>query len=212
MKKRVLAFCGPNTQTLMLKDVSSMYLEHVKQFFIRCPSDEARMDTLIKLYKECNELGQTMIFCTKRNMKLISERLVRENLPVSTMSAELTGEQRDDVMAQFKGETTRTLITTDVLSRGVDVPNVTHVINFGLATKNYDGGDKREMTYQQRVGRKGCCISLLSGPAELAEVEYLNRQLRMEAHPIGEVSADDDEEWEEKFGVQKSVSGGESKN
>ena len=195
-----------------------MYLEHVKQFFIRCPSDEARMDTLIKLYKECNELGQTMIFCTKRNMKLISERLVRENLPVSTMSAELTGEQRDDVMAQFKGETTRTLITTDVLSRGVDVPNVTHVINFGLATKNYDGGDKREMTYQQRVGRagrfgrKGCCISLLSGPAELAEVEYLNRQLRMEAHPIGEVSADDDEEWEEKFGVQKSVSGGESKN
>ena len=220
MKAKVQDFCGSDAHQIFLAADDSIVLKNVKQFFIRSPSKALQEQLLVSLYRECQKLDQTIIFVkSKADLAAISAVLKREGLQVTAMSSILTGAQRDAVMAQFKAGLTKTLITTDVLARGVDVPNVTHVINYGLALKDYDG-NRREMTYQQRVGRagrfgrKGCCINLVCSDAELQEVERIQDALGMRGVvAISEVDRDDDEEWSEKFSVVKGPSGpGESKN
>lgn len=90
----------------------------------------------------------SVIFCrTKRDTQAVAERLIEDGYNAAALHGDLSQAQRDGVMKSFRGRQIRMLVATDVAARGIDVDNITHVINYQLP-------DEIE-TYTHRSGRTG---------------------------------------------------------
>src|SRR5699024_1930307 len=97
---------------------------------------------------EAENPTSAIIFCrTKRNVDELGESLMKRGMPVETLHGDLSQVQRDRVMRRFRNGQAEILIATDVAARGLDVPEVSHVIN-------YDVPESHE-TYVHRIGRTG---------------------------------------------------------
>ncbi|XP_006650261.1 eukaryotic initiation factor 4A-III homolog A-like [Oryza brachyantha] len=122
-------------------------LEGIKQFFVAVEKEEWKFDTLCDLYDTLT-ITQAVIFCnTKRKVDWLTERMRSNNFTVSAMHGDMPQKERDAIMAEFRSGATRVLITTDVWARGLDVQQVSLVIN-------YDLPNNREL-YIHRIGRSG---------------------------------------------------------
>ena len=89
-----------------------------------------------------------IVFCrTRRETKDISKKFVNDGYSADAIHGDLSQSQRDDVMSRFRDSTIQMLIATDVAARGLDVNNLTHVINYSLP-------DDPEV-YTHRSGRTG---------------------------------------------------------
>lgn len=122
-------------------------LEGIKQFFVAVEREEWKFDTLCDLYDTLT-ITQAVIFCnTKRKVDWLTEKMRSNNFTVSSMHGDMPQQERDAIMAEFRAGTTRVLITTDVWARGLDVQQVSLVIN-------YDLPNSREL-YIHRIGRSG---------------------------------------------------------
>ncbi|GAB2288837.1 hypothetical protein Dimus_023148 [Dionaea muscipula] len=122
-------------------------LEGIKQFFVAVEKDEWKFDTLCDLYDTLT-ITQAVIFCnTKRRVDWLTEKMRSNNFTVSSMHGDMPQKERDAIMNEFRSGTTRVLITTDVWARGIDVQQVSLVIN-------YDLPNNREL-YIHRIGRSG---------------------------------------------------------
>ena len=90
----------------------------------------------------------SVIFCrTKRDTQAVAEKLIEDGYNAAALHGDLSQAQRDSVMKSFRGRQIQMLVATDVAARGIDVDNVTHVINYQLP-------DEIE-TYNHRSGRTG---------------------------------------------------------
>ena len=90
----------------------------------------------------------SVIFCrTKRDTQQIAEKLIEDGYNAAALHGDLSQAQRDAVMKSFRGRQIKMLVATDVAARGIDVDDVTHVINYQLP-------DEIE-TYTHRSGRTG---------------------------------------------------------
>ena len=69
---------------------------------------------------------------TKADAQSIAEKLTREGYDIDALHGDLTQQQRDKVMGEFRDKTLQLLIATDVAARGIDVQGITHVINYEL--------------------------------------------------------------------------------
>lgn len=122
-------------------------LEGIKQFFVAVEREEWKFDTLCDLYDTLT-ITQAVIFCnTKRKVDWLTEKMRQSNFTVSAMHGDMPQKERDAIMGEFRGGSTRVLITTDVWARGLDVQQVSLVIN-------YDLPNSREL-YIHRIGRSG---------------------------------------------------------
>ncbi|KDO52991.1 hypothetical protein CISIN_1g015454mg [Citrus sinensis] len=122
-------------------------LEGIKQFFVAVEREEWKFDTLCDLYDTLT-ITQAVIFCnTKRKVDWLTEKMRGYNFTVSSMHGDMPQKERDAIMGEFRSGTTRVLITTDVWARGLDVQQVSLVIN-------YDLPNNREL-YIHRIGRSG---------------------------------------------------------
>ena len=93
-------------------------------------------------------ITQAVIFCgTKRKVDWLTEKMRENNFTVSSMHGDMPQNERDAIMEEFRSGESRVLITTDVWSRGIDVANVSLVINYDLPAN-------REL-YIHRIGRSG---------------------------------------------------------
>ena len=109
--------------------------------------EEWKFDTLCDLYDTLT-ITQAVIFCnTRRKVDWLTEKMRAANFTVSSMHGDMPQKERDAIMAEFRGGSTRVLITTDVWARGLDVQQVSLVINYDLPTN-------REL-YIHRIGRSG---------------------------------------------------------
>lgn len=91
---------------------------------------------------------QAVIFCnTKRKVDWLTEKLRQQNFTVACMHGDMPQAEREAIMADFRSGGSRVLITTDVWARGLDVQQVSLVIN-------YDLPNNREL-YIHRIGRSG---------------------------------------------------------
>ncbi|PVF99751.1 DEAD-domain-containing protein [Serendipita vermifera] len=122
-------------------------LEGIKQFYIAVEKEEWKLDTLSDLY-ETVTITQAVIFCnSRRKVDWLTEKLTQREFTVSAMHGDMEQKQRELIMKEFRSGSSRVLITTDLLARGIDVQQVSLVIN-------YDLPNNRE-NYIHRIGRGG---------------------------------------------------------
>jgi len=122
-------------------------LEGIKQFFVSVEKEDWKFDTLTDLYDTLT-ITQAVIFCnTRRKVEWLTEKMRKANFTVAAMHGEMKQAERDAIMKSFRDATSRVLITTDLWARGIDVQQVSLVIN-------YDLPNNRE-NYIHRIGRSG---------------------------------------------------------
>jgi ATP-dependent RNA helicase len=122
-------------------------VDEIRQFFIAVDREEWKFDTLCDLYDQMT-ITQAVIFCnTRKKVQDIAKKMREQNFAVSLMHGDMQQAERDQIMRDFREGNSRVLITTDLWSRGIDVPQVSLVLN-------YDIPPGREQ-YIHRIGRSG---------------------------------------------------------
>jgi len=135
-------------------------LEGIRQFYIGVEREEWKLDTLCDLY-ETLTITQAVIFCnTRRKVDWLTEKMHGRDFTVSAMHGDMDQKERDIIMREFRSGSSRVLITTDLLARGIDVQQVSLVINYDLPTnrENYI----HRIGRGGRFGRKGVAINFVT--------------------------------------------------
>ncbi|KAG6928894.1 eukaryotic translation initiation factor 4A1, partial [Chelydra serpentina] len=135
-------------------------LEGIRQFYINVEREEWKLDTLCDLYKTLT-ITQAVIFInTCRKVDWLTEKMHARDFTVSAMHGDMDQKERDVIMREFRSGSSRVLITTDLLARGIDVQQVSLVINYDLPTnrENYI----HKIGRGGRFGRKGVAINMVT--------------------------------------------------
>ena len=135
-------------------------LEGIKQFFVAVDKEEWKFDTLCDLYDTLT-ITQAVLFCnTKAKVNWLTDKMRQANFTVSSMHGDMPQRERDAIMHEFRQGATRVLITTDVWARGIDVQQVSLVINYDLPLnrENYI----HRIGRSGRFGRKGVAINFVT--------------------------------------------------
>ena len=122
-------------------------LDGIKQFFVSVEREEWKFDTLCDLYDTLTVTQAVIFCCTRRKTDWLAEKMRQANFTVSSVHGEMPQKERDWIVKEFRCGMTRVLITTDVWARGIDVQQVSLVINYDLP--------RNRETYIHRVGRCG---------------------------------------------------------
>ncbi|HWB27842.1 MAG TPA: DEAD/DEAH box helicase [Chitinophagaceae bacterium] len=116
---------------------------------------------------------------TKADAQEIAEKLTREGYDIDALHGDLTQQQRDKVMGQFRDKSLQLLIATDVAARGIDVQGITHVINYELPD------DVEVYTHRSgrtgRAGSTGICMSIVHS-RELYKLKQIERMVQAPFH------------------------------
>eukprot|EP00494_Astrolonche_serrata_P022811 UN23068 len=150
-------FMSDPVRILVKRD--ELTLEGIKLFFVAVEKEEWKFDTLIDLYDTLT-VTQAVIFCnTKKKVDWLTDRMRKSNFTVSAIHGDMPQRERDAITAEFRQGKSRVLICTDVFGRGIDVAQVSLVIN-------YDLPNSRELFIHRvgragRFGRKGVAINFV---------------------------------------------------
>jgi len=109
---------------------------------------------------------------TKIESQEIAESLIRDGYNADALHGDLTQQQRDKVMKRFREKSLQVLVATDVAARGIDVDNVTHVINYELPddVENYTHRSGRTA----RAGKSGISIAIISS-RDIGKIRQIER-------------------------------------
>ena len=134
-------------------------LDGINHFYVNC-ENEYKFDTIMDLNNTLIN-AQTIIFVnSKKECQKLYQKLIDQRFTVSQINGQLSQEERNKIMNDFRNNNIRTLISTGMLSRGIDVNTVSLVINYELPT------DVNEYIHRigrsGRYGKKGLAISLVS--------------------------------------------------
>lgn len=122
-------------------------LDDIKQFFIDVDKEDYKFATLCDLYDTLT-ITQSVIFCnTRKTVEWLADKMRDNNFTVSFMHGQMPQKERDAIMEEFRSGESRVMITTDIWGRGLDVQQVSLVINYDLPLN-------REF-YIHRIGRSG---------------------------------------------------------
>uniref|UniRef100_A0A8C9L4G6 RNA helicase n=1 Tax=Serinus canaria TaxID=9135 RepID=A0A8C9L4G6_SERCA len=128
-------------------------LDTIKQYYVLCNNRDEKFRALCNIYGAIT-IAQAMIFChTRKTAGWLAAELSREGHQVALLSGEMMVEQRAAVIERFREGKEKVLVTTNVCARGIDVEQVSVVINFDLPVDK-DGNPDNE-TYLHRIGRTG---------------------------------------------------------
>ncbi len=150
-------FMNKPVRILVKRD--ELTLEGIKQFFVAVQKEEWKFDTLCDLYDTLT-ITQAVIFCnTKEKVDWLTQQMREANFTVSAIHGGMPQAERESVMADFRSTRTRVLIATDVWGRGLDVQQVSLVINYDLplSRENYI----HRIGRSGRFGRKGVAINFV---------------------------------------------------
>jgi translation initiation factor 4A len=135
-------------------------LEGIKQFYISIDKEQWKLETLCDLY-ETVTITQAIIYCnSRRKVDWLTEQMKAKDFTVSAMHGEMEMKEREVIMKEFRSGSSRVLITTDLLARGIDVQQVSLVINYDLPNniENY----LHRIGRSGRFGRKGVAINFIT--------------------------------------------------
>ena len=148
----------PDYLSILVKD-DELTLDGIKQYYVNI-DEMYKIDALMDLYKFIS-IGQAIVYCNKKQKADdLKYALSEKNFAVSVLHGDMIQKEREEIMAEFRTGMTRILITTDILARGIDVQQVSLVINYDMP--------KYPQTYIHRIGRsgrfgkKGCAINFVT--------------------------------------------------
>jgi len=145
---------------IILVKKEELTLEGIQQFYILVEREEWKLDTLCDLY-ETLTITQAVIFLnTRRKVEWLTQKLHEKDFTVSALHGDMDQNDRDVIMREFRSGSSRVLITTDLLARGIDVQQVSLVINYDLPSnrENYI----HRIGRGGRFGRKGVAINFVT--------------------------------------------------
>lgn len=188
----------PNERnTFLFSATMPVEVERIAKNYLKNPQEittgkkNQGADTVSHIYyqvmaKDCYETLRRVIDCepdmyaiiftrTKNDARDIVKKLQKDGVDCDALHGDLSQAQRDDVMARFRAKLLKVLVATDVAARGLDVDNLTHVINYNLPE------DIESYTHRSgrtgRAGKEGISVSIINA-RESGKIRRLEKMLR----------------------------------
>src|SRR6201985_1380852 len=158
----------PHELTMGTKNTGNANIEH-EYYIVRARDKYAAFKRIVDFNPEIFGI----VFCrTKIETQEIAEALIKDGYNADSLHGDLSQQQRDKVMKRYRERSLQLLIATDVAARGIDVNDVTHVINYSLPDEleNYTHRSGRTA----RAGKTGVSISIINGK-ELGKIRQIER-------------------------------------
>jgi superfamily II DNA/RNA helicase len=134
---------------------------------------DTKVETLVKQINSSD--GLTLVFVrTKRGADKLVQKLTRQNVSAVAMHGDMSQGARERALSRFESGKVKTLVATDVAARGLDLDDITHVINFDPPGEDKDYVHRTGRT--GRAGRSGKAITLVL-PEQQAETSHVARRL-----------------------------------
>lgn len=155
-----------NTRDIVIPEIRQLFYE---------VGAESRMDALSRLL-DVEDPDRAIVFChTKREVDDVSLKLSHVGFNAGAIHGDFTQARREEVMKKFREGTLDILVATDVAARGLDIKNVSHVINYGIP-QNSDSYVHR-IGRTGRAGKPGIAITLIT-PREYKHLRLIERTAR----------------------------------
>mmetsp|Transcript_83126 Transcript_83126/g.201479 ORF Transcript_83126/g.201479 Transcript_83126/m.201479 type:complete len:581 (-) Transcript_83126:57-1799(-) len=171
---------------VVLVKAEQLTLDGIRQFYVGLDNPSWKLDVLLELF-EALSVCQSIIFAnTRREVDFLAEELGRRDFTCGRIHGDMEPEERTLVMKEFRSGTTRVLIASDVLARGIDVQSVSLVVNYALPPKreNYI----HRIGRSGRWGRKGLAINLLL-PRDVRYMRDIERFYATEVKELPQLDA-----------------------
>jgi len=157
------------------ENVTNENIDH--QYYVT--SHHNRFETLRRLLDFTPGIYGIIFTRTKQDCQDISEKLMKMGYHVSPLHGDMDQKMRSKVMERFKNKTLQCIVATDVAARGIDVNDITHVINYELPD------DPEVYTHRSgrtaRAGKSGICMSIVS-PKEISNIRQVERISKTRFH------------------------------
>jgi ATP-dependent RNA helicase DeaD len=138
-----------------------------------------RFETLQRLLDFTPGIYGIIFTRTKQDAQETAEKLMRQGYHVSPLHGDMDQKMRSKVMERFKNRTLQAIVATDVAARGIDVNDISHVINFELPD------DPEVYTHRSgrtaRAGKSGICMSIVT-PKEISSIRQIERIVKQKFH------------------------------
>src|ERR1700733_13744365 len=167
----------PKEVTVGTKNTANKNIDH--QFFVT--NAHHRYEALKRMIDFNPGIYGIIFTRTKADAQSISEKLTREGYDIDALHGDLTQQQRDKVMGEFREKSLQLLIATDVAARGIDVSGITHVVNYELPE------DVEIYTHRSgrtgRAGNTGICLSIVHS-REIGKLRQIERIVQVPFHKL----------------------------
>ncbi len=138
-----------------------------------------RFETLRRLLDFTPGIYGIIFTRTKQDAQDVSEKLMKMGYPTSPLHGDMDQKMRSKVMERFKSKALQCIVATDVAARGIDVNDITHVINYELPD------DPEVYTHRSgrtaRAGKSGICMSIVS-PKQISNIRQIERLVKQKFH------------------------------
>ncbi len=183
-EKHMLLFSATMPKQIM--DIAKKYMKEYD--FVEAEKSHLTLDSIEQIYYDINQKDKLdalrriidyyddfygIIFCnTKMNVDTLIAQLSRMDYKVAALHGDITQAQREKILLQFRKKTVTILIATDVAARGIDVNDLTHVINYSLPQSPESYIHRIGRT--GRAGKKGISITFVI-PSEKRKLNFVER-------------------------------------
>jgi len=190
---------APNANKISLK-TEELSVDGIKQFYMDCKDEKQKEEILSAIYGLLT-VSQSIIFVRRRDVaEKLGRKMTNEGHKVIVLHGKFEGDERDQVMDDFRSGKAKVLITTNVLARGIDVLQVNLVINYDIPLDGEGRPDPE--TYLHRIGRTGrfgrvgVAINFVHDQKSLRDMRAIEKYFGRE---IIRIPTDDYEEIEKIF-------------
>ncbi len=161
-------------------------LDGIKQTYMNIPSIEEKKNAIIEMLSTCPIEKFIVYVNSKRNVEDIKEFLEFKGFKVLSITSDMDKLERISIIQQFKSSDIKCLISTDLLARGIDIQQLSLVVNYDLPKLDNIQAYIHRIGRTGRYGRKGLAINFVSSRFDETTINRIQALFRCEIKPIEE--------------------------
>ncbi|KAI9358101.1 P-loop containing nucleoside triphosphate hydrolase protein [Pilaira anomala] len=187
----------PNEITVPIEELS---VRCIKQCYMDCINEEQKYDVVCSIY-DLITVSQSIIFCKlRKTADIISEKMRASGHSVLCMHGNMASEERDERIDDFRRGKYKVLVTTNLISRGIDISQVSLVVNYDMPLDMHGNPDAEVYLHRigrtGRFGRNGVSVIFVHNEKTYEQMKYLEDHFKVK---INRVPTEDWEEAEQVF-------------